>query len=368
MDNVTHTLFALTLAETPLGRRRGACAALVVACNAPDIDAVSALRGTAAYLQWHRGPTHSLAGIVVLGAATAALVAWIDRLRAGRARGADRPAPASFHSLIGVATLGVLSHVLMDLPTSYGTRLLSPFDWHWYAVDWLPIIDIYLLIILAAPLVFGRLTPDIRRHNAAIALTLMAGLYAVRGVAHHRALDLAPRLFGPELPRACDGVRPAGHGLDAWPRPPVAIPADGRRCLVEVAAMPTFLSPFQWRVVAEMSNAYELHDLDVLEARFRRPSNGSEALWRTVRRVPNRWTPAVHEAARAGVARTFLGFSRFPAAGVSTDAAGVTTVRWTDMRFAGGIVSLNRPPRRPSPFGAVVRVGPDGRILSQGMD
>jgi inner membrane protein len=366
MDNVTHTLFALTLAETPLGRRPGARAALVIACNAPDIDAVSALHGTAAYLRWHRGPTHSLAGVVVLGAATAALVAGVGRLRASRARGAGAPT-ASFSSLLGVATLGVLSHVLMDLPTSYGTRLLSPFDWHWFALDWLPIVDIYLLIVLAAGLAYGRLTPHTRRHNAALALALMAGLYTVRGVAHHRALALAPRLFGPTLPHRCEGS-PTDNALDSWPRPPVTVSADGRRCLVEVAAMPTFFSPFRWRVVAQLSNAYELHDLDLLEARFRREATGPEALWRTARLVPNRWTPAVYQAAQTPLARTFLGFSRFPAVRTLAEAGGATTVRWTDMRFAGGLVSLNRPPPRPSPFTVVVRVGPSGRILSQDME
>ena len=59
MDNVTHTLFALTLARTPLGRGgRGTTAALVLASNAPDIDIVATLGGSANYLAWHRGPTH----------------------------------------------------------------------------------------------------------------------------------------------------------------------------------------------------------------------------------------------------------------------------------------------------------------------
>ena len=43
--------------------------------------------------------------------------------------------------LVAISMLGVLLHILMDLPTSYGTRLLSPFDWRWFAFDWLPIVD-----------------------------------------------------------------------------------------------------------------------------------------------------------------------------------------------------------------------------------
>ena len=33
--------------------------------------------------------------------------------------------------LVVAGSIGVLMHVLMDLPTPYGTRLLSPLDWHW---------------------------------------------------------------------------------------------------------------------------------------------------------------------------------------------------------------------------------------------
>ncbi len=36
----------------------------------------------------------------------------------------------------------------MDLPTSYGTRLLSPFVDTWFALDWLPIIDLYVWALL----------------------------------------------------------------------------------------------------------------------------------------------------------------------------------------------------------------------------
>src|SRR5882724_2134768 len=75
MDNLTHTLFALTLARTPLGRAgRGTTTALILASNAPDVDVVTTLRGSASYLQWHRGPTHGLLGILALGAIVALLV------------------------------------------------------------------------------------------------------------------------------------------------------------------------------------------------------------------------------------------------------------------------------------------------------
>jgi inner membrane protein len=197
MDNVTHTLFALTLARTRLGRSgRGATAALVLASNAPDIDIVATLGGTANYLAWHRGPTHGPLGIAGLGALTAAIVwAWIRfRERNGGERSAVAP-PATFGRLLMLSVLGVSAHILMDLPTSYGTRLLSPFDWRWFAVDWMPIVDIYLLTALGAGLVFGALSADARRRNVAIALGLMVGIYGVRS----RPGSSAPRCRGPVI-------------------------------------------------------------------------------------------------------------------------------------------------------------------------
>src|SRR5215467_103326 len=75
VDNLTHTLFGLTLARTPLGRAgRGVTTALVLASNAPDVDIITTVRGGASYLQWHRGPTHGPLGIIALGLLTAALV------------------------------------------------------------------------------------------------------------------------------------------------------------------------------------------------------------------------------------------------------------------------------------------------------
>ena len=152
-------------------------------------------------------------------------------------RQAAGPNAAPFLTLVGLSSLAVLLHVLMDFPTSYGTRLLSPFDWHWFAVDWLPIIDVYLLIALAAGLAFGHMTPQVRRHNIAIALVVMAGNYVLRGVAHERALALAPRLFGQTLPPPC-GTEPATiSSIGTWPRPPAVVPpmaadawSSSRRC------------------------------------------------------------------------------------------------------------------------------------------
>ena len=399
MDNLTHTLFALTLARTTLGRAgRGTTAALVLASSAPDVDIIATAGGAASYLQWHRGPTHGPLGVVGLGLLTAALV-WIgrhfvDRYRPARAKeadaGEDRPSSrhgpadgardASFATLAALSMLAVLLHVLMDLPTSYGTRLLSPFDWHWYAADWMPIVDVYLLIALATGLAFGRRSEGAGRRNAAIVFVFMAANYGVRAAEHYEALENAPRLFGPLLPRRCDPSVLDQRLLAEWPRPgrpdvgggPIdaqpgtAAPdptATASRCLMELAAMPNFTSPFRWRVIAQMSNAYELHDVDLLDSRFSDPASDREAFWRLSIRYPNQWTPEVFEASRTRLGQVLLGFSRFPAARSIVDHEGLATVRWTDMRFVGGAVGLDQPARQMNLFTGTVRIAADGTVL-----
>ncbi|HMF98397.1 MAG TPA: metal-dependent hydrolase [Vicinamibacterales bacterium] len=375
MDNVTHTLFGATLARTPLARAgRGTTAALLLASNAPDTDILATAGGTMKYLQWHRGPTHGPLGLVFLSAITATLV-WIGRRLYDSRRDAPRPRPgsaddgtrhdASFAMLVIVSMIGIVFHIIMDVPTSYGTRLLSPFSWRWYAVDWMPIVDVYLLMVLVASL-FGRASESQRRTRAAIVLALMAANYGLRGMAHYQALDVAPRLFGPTLPELCDPPPEEGSRLESWPRlTPPSPPAPGRRCLVELAAMPSFFSPFRWRIIAQLSNAYEIHDIDLLDSRFRNPESESEAPWRLTLRYPNVWTPAVDRAATTPLGKAFLGFSRFPAARTAIDAHGIATVRWSDMRFAGGVAGLEQPTRSVNPFTAVVRIDPTGKILEE---
>lgn len=365
MDNLTHTLFAATLARTPIGRAgRATTAALILASNAPDIDLVAAAGGALNYLEWHRGPTHGPLGIVGLGLVTAGLV-WAGQRILDRDRAAE---PPSFWMLAAVSTLGVLLHVLMDLPTSYGSRLLSPFDWHWSAIDLVPIIDIYLLIALGAGLLIGRGSDTARRRTAVIALAFVMANYGLRAATHRQAIALAPRVFGPLLPERCDPATEPESIVAWWPRetslasrgPTIPSAGTATRCLVEIAAIPGFVSPFDWRLIAHLSNAYELRDVNVLEARLRAPASDSEAPWRLAVRYPNAWTPAVFKAATTDVGRTFLGFSRFPAARSFVDRAGVTTVRWTEVRF---IDPRGASDRRSGFFSATVRIGPDGEVL-----
>lgn len=375
MDNLTHSLFGATLGRTPLGRAgRGTTATLIVASNAPDVDIVATVGGTLKYLEWHRGVTHGPLGLIVLAIASAAIVrgaiALKDRFRPAAPVADDTnardKATAPFHMLVAVACVAIGFHVLMDLPTSYGTRALSPFSWRWYAIEWMPIIDVYLWIVLISGLYLGRVSAEARRRNALIVLTFVALIYGVRGFMHHEAIDLAPRLFGPTLPPRCDPPPADPPLLDAWPKPEASPPAiPGKRCLVEIAAIPTFLSPFDWRIVAQMSNSYEIHDVNLLDGRLRQGDGEENVFWRQSLRYPNIWTPEVRQAAATKSGQVFLGFSRFPAARVAHDATGAAVVRFTDVRFVGGPTLSDQPIRRVQPFTLTVRFDASGKVISE---
>jgi len=368
LDNLTHSLFGLTLARTPLSRAgRGATAALFLASNAPDVDVVVTLGGAAKYLEFHRGPTHGPFGVVGLAAVVAGLV-WLGRERWDT--GSDEPR-ASLLMLWAVSMIGIVGHVLMDLPTAYGTRPLSPFAWTWFSVDWMPIVDVYLLAILGGAFWFARgpkgdaSTLVRRRRNAAIALTLMAVNYGVRGASHYTAIARASQAFGDRLPAWCEqSVRPS-WAIYRWPRPSSesAHEPAASHCLVELAAMPDFVSPFRWRLIAQLANAYEMHDIDLLTGRGLSDHTSLSTRALPVR-VPNQWTPAVMTAAAAPTARVFLGFSRFPAARSYVAEDGTTTVQWSDLRFVQGDLDDPRQFRRGL-FGATVVLGPDGAVRDQ---
>src|ERR1041385_7012957 len=96
MDNITHTLVGLALADSGLKRRsRLGTAALLIGANLPDIDALVYFfgRGGASALAFRRGWTHGVLAMVVLPVAlTAGLLGW-DRLVRG-SRDAPGTGPA----------------------------------------------------------------------------------------------------------------------------------------------------------------------------------------------------------------------------------------------------------------------------------
>jgi hypothetical protein len=176
----------------------------------------------------------------------------------------------------------------------------------------MPIIDIYLLIVLAAGLVAGRRSEQAGRRWAAIVFAVMAVNYGGRAIAHHEALNLSERLFGSTLPQSCD-QQGLGSLLSAWPRT-VGSRGIGARCTDDTAALPSFLSPLQWRIIRRFPGTYWLYDVDITDRR----TPAAERSGGRGMTVSNQWTPLVFEAAKAHRPRVSRVFA-LPDAAVSGD-------------------------------------------------
>ena len=313
MDNLTHTLVGVTLVRAGLGARTaGATSAMILASNLPDADIVTAVNGSLAYFVAHRGPTHGLIGVVALAVLAALLVVGWRALRPStRSEAWD-----GFGALCGVGLTGTLLHVLMDLPTSYGTRLLSPFVNTWYALDWLPIIDVYVWALLGIGLLATWRRPASRQPIARVVLIAIVCFYGVRAVAHDIALRGAAQTRADGTPSPCASA-------PTWTRHPTIFEAAnaGAGACLQAAALPLFFSPFEWRLVRQLSDGYELRDVTLgrgMTAQTFVPSHND--IW-------------VGHARRTPTGRAFFAFSRFPATRSAALPDGSHRVRAIDIRF-----------------------------------
>src|SRR5215471_20154975 len=125
MFNSTHTLVGFALSRAGLDRWAPyATWTAVIASNLPDIDIVTEMSGTATYLDWHRGITHSVVGLPVLAFLFAVVMSNISRIR-------GKPyAPLWKH--FAVAFIPMATHPALDWMNTYGVRPWLPFNGTWY--------------------------------------------------------------------------------------------------------------------------------------------------------------------------------------------------------------------------------------------
>ncbi|HEU4720705.1 MAG TPA: metal-dependent hydrolase [Gemmatimonadaceae bacterium] len=227
MDNVTHSLAGLLLAESALrlrAHRSGvepsaryrvvAALSSMVAANLPDADLFYTGVGAdrLVYLLHHRGHTHTVP-IAVVGAALLWAIAWL--IWRWRARAAPPRADATW--LFGLLLVSTLSHLVLDWTNSYGVHPFWPFDNRWRYGDAVFIVEPWFWVI-AVPTLFLASTRRVAR--GLLALVLMLGLvlaWRVHQVTTGAALALtagavASVVIARALPR---GTR-AATAVAAW--------------------------------------------------------------------------------------------------------------------------------------------------------
>lgn len=306
MDNLTHTLTGIALSQAGLNRKtRFATLALIVGSSLPDVDIISRVDGSLAYLEYHRGVTHSILGVAVLAAILAATIYYPGR----QARPRPSVPPLRGGWLLLTCLVATFGHLLLDFTNAYGVRPLLPFSGRRYAWDIMPIIDpllLFMLVIaLGLPVIFRLVSEEVGarrsgyRAGAWCALAAVVLLWGVRDVNHRRVVGLL-----------------GSHNYGG--EPPLAF-----------GAFPT-ANPFVWKGVVETDSAFHVLEANVLDADV---DAGHTAVFR--KPEPS---PALRAALDTHLGRVYLDFARFPWAEVFTDEDGYQ-VRIRDLRFG----SLSSP-------------------------
>lgn len=208
MDNLTHGLLGLAVGALrrpdagpgPQARAsptdRAVLVAAVLASELPDLDTLLA-RGDAVTvaLQAHRGLSHSLlfAPVVALAATLGARALFRD----------SRPRPVFLSSLASV----LVAHLLPDLWTGWGTRLLLPFSDARLSLDWTMVVDPWVTLpLLASAVVAWRQRARWRR-------ALLVGLACSAAYVGARVASWGV------LTRRVEAAYPAARAVRVFPLP-----------------------------------------------------------------------------------------------------------------------------------------------------
>ena len=361
MDTLTHGLAGALLARTlpstgdetldrTLARREawvGFAAAMF-----PDADVFVAPFSAEFYITQHRALTHSFVTlpvwiVLLTAAASICLSPALGPPGAAGRRTAVR-------RLSVVVALALVSHILLDWITSWGTMFLSPISSARFALDWTFILDAALsgLLVLGLVGVHAVSRRSFPRSRVAaraglLAATAYVGLCAVR---HAQAVRLGQAL----APRASSRAAiPQPGSPDRW----LLLSDDGP------AVIATFVDLGKWgREITRPPEADEL-----ARTGFR---GGALNLFRHldgVYRSRDDLAPRVIEKANGplaqltletGIASVFGRFARFPAAREELRGDAVE-VLLRDVRF--GYLS-----NEVDPFTYIVRYSLEGRVLSSG--
>jgi membrane-bound metal-dependent hydrolase YbcI (DUF457 family) len=175
MDTITHGIAGALigkavfrgddmLATRPMNRARIVTWSLMLGSIFPDSDVLRDLvsRNELLMITWHRSITHSLVCLPVWALLLAAVTRSFARWR-------NWEAP-SFLMLALLYGAGILSHILLDLVTTFGTMIWSPLRWSRPAWDLIFIVDFTFTGILLVPqlLAWVNLHPDHAKRRAVI--------------------------------------------------------------------------------------------------------------------------------------------------------------------------------------------------------
>jgi membrane-bound metal-dependent hydrolase YbcI (DUF457 family) len=396
MDTITHGIAGALIAKAvfgghdlisrgDLGKQRIATWALTIGAVFPDSDvfreAVSS--NPMLMITWHRSVTHSLFCLPIWSLILAAITVAIARWRKWQA--------PSFWLLTVIYAVAILSHIVLDLCTSFGTMIWSPLEWSRPAWDVLFIVDFTFSLILLVPqcLAWAYEDPEHMRRRAAflwVVFTPVPFLISRLGVlvgalVSSRATLLFTILFAVLF--LVPLVRGWGRRLPyaAWSRAGLLLAtayiaaaayahhsalfriekfATEQKLEVQaIGALPLPPSLWHWNGLVRTPRGVYAVQMDLSENLFgANEQESTEAIRRTY--YPDASPNSFIDAARKlHEVQQMLWFSRFPVTRFHKEGD-EAIVEISDIRFA------RMRSDQPSPFTYRVRFSEDGQVLSQG--
>jgi inner membrane protein len=282
----------------------------------PDVDYFFIYWDRLAFIRYHRGFTHSLAAMPILALAGALL---------GRVLGG----PRWFRPMLILGIVVLASHLLLDLATSYGTQLLSPFSRRRFSLDWIFIIDPYFTALLLAGVVAALAFPLWGPRAGAGVLAAAAVYLLVCASYHHQAMDLARRVF-PE-------VNPGRQTVAALPQPfscrrwqlLAASPAVIRQAFVQLpwaAALGQKAAAGPTTAVAPVAPS---QDCPAPASPYQAPGHLAIQTW-----TPAPAAAAAYAPEAEAILASYLEFARFPLLCRAGFQEGDQLLEWRDLRFS----------------------------------
>jgi membrane-bound metal-dependent hydrolase YbcI (DUF457 family) len=301
MDVGTHALASLTLTRALIPRAPLAVWMLiVVAGTLADVDALSAIFGPSAYLDWHRTLMHSNVAWAVTGLILGLVYLLIRRK--------GTPAKISAAAVLSGVFLSGFLHLAMDACQADGITPFWPFNGSRVATDWLAGVDPWIIAILLAALLLPELSRLVSdeigarskgprgRVGAILGLILVIFYVGVRANFHANALAaIQARTYRGESPRR-SGVYPES------------------------------VSIFTWRAIVETDHALQELTIDATPGASFDPENGTTLF----KPEPS---PILDSAQNSDAAKKFLRIASFPKASIEKIPEGYA-VQIRDLRCA----------------------------------
>jgi inner membrane protein len=183
----------------------------------PDIDYIASWVDPIVYMTlWHRGITHSFVLLPLRALLVGVVLAFAFKQR------------KAWPFVTAIAGVSVLSHILSDLITVFGTQVLAPLSSWRASVGTTFIIDPWFSAIVLAGFLAG-LSKKPYRWLPRLSLTVLVAYIGFQGFLKHQALSLAQEQIRRE------------NLFDA-----------------SATALPQPVSPFNWKLIIDNGNRYEV--------------------------------------------------------------------------------------------------------------